>query len=135
MQFHPWLMGMRRAMELMLTGDAMSGREATDWGFATRCFPANELEEKTLDFAERASKIPTELQQINKRTVHRAMEIMGTRAAIRAGTEMQALAFSTAASLDYRKNFPRDGKSVRDQLNQRDAAFGDYRTSAKPGEK
>jgi len=133
MQFHPWLMGMRRAMELMLTGDAMSGREAADWGFATRCFPANELELKTLDFAERASKIPTELQQINKRTIHRAMEIMGTRAAIRAGTEMQALAFTTAASLDYRKNFRRDGESIRDQLTQRDAAFGDYRTSGKPG--
>ena len=25
MQYHPWLVGMRRAMELMLTGDAMSG--------------------------------------------------------------------------------------------------------------
>src|SRR5690242_21458505 len=40
MQYHPWLMGMRRAMELMLTGDAMSGREAAEWGFATRSFPA-----------------------------------------------------------------------------------------------
>src|SRR5690242_17380674 len=40
MQYHPWLVGMRRAMELMLTGDAMSGREAAEWGFATRSFPA-----------------------------------------------------------------------------------------------
>ncbi len=39
MQYHPWLVGMRRAMELMLTGDAMSGREAAEWGFATRSFP------------------------------------------------------------------------------------------------
>lgn len=32
--------------------------------------------------AERAAKIPTKLQQLNKRAVHRAMEIMGARAAI-----------------------------------------------------
>lgn len=127
MQFHPWLMGMRRAMELMLTGDAMSGREAAESGFATRSVAAEALEETTLAFAERIARIPTELQQINKRTVHRAMEIMGARAAIRAGTEMQALAFTTAASLEYRAQFKRDGGSIRTQLSARDAAFGDYR--------
>jgi enoyl-CoA hydratase/carnithine racemase len=131
MQFHPWLVGMRRAMELMLSGDAMSGREAAECGFATRSFPVEQLEQKTLEFAERAARIPPELQQINKRTVHRAMEIMGVRAAIRAGTEMQALAFQTEPSLAYRESFRRDGGSVREQLDRRDAAFGDYR-SRKP---
>ena len=128
MQYHPWLVGMRRAMELMLTGDAMSGREAAEWGFATRAFPAAELEARTLEFAERAAKIPTELQQLNKRTVHRAMEIMGARAAMRAGTEIQALAFTTEASRAYLAQFRRDGASVREQLDRRDSAFGDYRT-------
>src|SRR5436190_16355867 len=128
MQYHPWLMGMRRAMELMLTGDAMSGREAAEWGFATRSFPLDELEARTLDFAERAAKVPVELQQINKRSVHRAMEIMGARAAMRAGTEIQALAFTTEASRAYMSTFRRDGGSVKQQLDQRDTAFGDYRT-------
>ena len=120
MQFHPWMVGMRRAMELMLTGDAMSGTEAADWGYATRAFPLADLESATLAFAERAAKIPTDLQQLNKRSVHRAMEIMGARAAMRAGTEIQALAFTTESSLAYRKNFRRDGSSVRDQLDKRD---------------
>ncbi len=128
MQYHPWLMGMRRSMELMLTGDAMSGREAADWGFATRSFPLAELEMRTLDFAERAAKVPVELQQLNKRAVHRAMEIMGARAAMRAGTEIQALAFTTEASRAYMSSFRRDGGSVKAQLDQRDATFGDYRT-------
>jgi enoyl-CoA hydratase len=128
MQYHPWLVGMRRAMELMLTGDAMSGREAAEWGFATRAFPAGELEARTLAFAERAAKIPTELQQLNKRSVHRAMEIMGARAAMRAGTEIQALAFTTEPSRSYLAQFRRDAGSVREQLDRRDAAFGDYRT-------
>jgi enoyl-CoA hydratase len=128
MQYHPWLVGMRRAMELMLTGDAMSGREAAEWGFATRSFPLDELDERTLDLAGRAAKVPVELQQLNKRSVHRAMEIMGARAAMRAGTELQALAFTTETSRAYMSTFRRDGASVKQQLNQRDTAFGDYRT-------
>jgi enoyl-CoA hydratase len=83
--------------------------------------------------AERVAKIPPDLQQLNKRSVHRAMEIMGMRAAIRAGTELQALAFTTEPSLAYRRQFRRDGGSVRDLLSQRDAPFQDYR--ARPEEK
>ena len=72
--------------------------------------------------------MPVELQQLNKRTVHRAMEIMGARAAMRAGTEIQALAFTTEASRNYMQGFRRDGSSVKSQLDQRDTTFGDYRT-------
>jgi enoyl-CoA hydratase len=92
MQFHPWLVGMRRAMELMLTGDSISGSEAAAIGLANRAFPAEELEERVLELAERVAKIPSDLQQLNKRSVHRAMEVMGIRTAIRAGSELQALA-------------------------------------------
>jgi len=126
-QFHPWLMGMRTAMEMLLTGDAISGTEAAAKGFANRAVPAAELEATVLAIAERIALVPTELSQINKRAVHRAMEIMGLRAAIRAGTELQALAFTTAASQEYRAQFKRDGSSVRELLSQRDKAFGDYR--------
>lgn len=128
MQFHPWLMSMRDAMEMMLTGDSISGIEAAQKGFANRAFPAAELEARVLEIAERTTKIPTELQQINKRSVHRAMEIMGVRAAIRAGTEMQALAFTTESTLTYLKEFK---KGVRQALSLRDKTFGDYREREK----
>jgi enoyl-CoA hydratase len=126
-QFHPWLMGMRTAMEMFLTGDAISGIEAAAKGFANRAYPAERLEEEVIALAQRIALVPTELAQINKRSVHRAMEIMGLRAAIRAGTELQALAFTTEASLAYRAGFKRDGGSVREQLSKRDAPFQDYR--------
>ncbi len=131
-QFHPWLLGMRTAMEMFLTGDAITGTEAAARGFANRAFPAAELEEAVLAIAERVALVPTELQQINKRAVHRAMEIMGVRAAIRAGTDLQALAFTTEASRAYRQQFRRDGRSIRDLLSQRDAPFRDYRERESP---
>jgi len=77
MQFHPWLMGMRQAMESMLTGDALSGAEAARQGWANRAYPLDRLESEVLAIADRVAKLPTELAAINKRSVHRAMEIMG----------------------------------------------------------
>lgn len=127
MQFHPWMMGMRQAMESMLTGDSLSGAEAARQGWANRAWPAAQLEAEVLAVAERVTKLPTELAAINKRSVHRAMEIMGMRAAIRAGTEIQALAFQTEASKAYMGRFRRDGESVSGLLSERDSAFGDYR--------
>ncbi|QQS12359.1 MAG: enoyl-CoA hydratase/isomerase family protein [Rhodospirillales bacterium] len=131
MQFHPWLMGMRQAMESMLTGDSISGAEAAARGWANRAFPAGRLEEETLKMAERVAKVPSDIQQINKRSVHRAMEIMGLRAAVRAGTEIQALCFHTESSKAYMGRFKRDGASVAKLLSERDAAFGDYREREK----
>jgi enoyl-CoA hydratase len=125
MQFHPWLAGMRAAMEMMLTGDSISGAEAARVGLANRAFPPAELEAQVLGVAERVARIPVELQQLNKRAVHRAMEIMGLRAAIRAGTEIQALAFQQRASLEYRKEIK---ANLKQALDRRDHPFGDYRT-------
>src|SRR5215469_3817129 len=91
-QFFPWMLGMRAAMEMMLTGDSVSGKQAAESGFANRAVPAADLEATVLAIAERVAKIPPDIQQINKRALHRQMEAMGVRAGIRAGTEMQALA-------------------------------------------
>ena len=127
-QFYPWIVGLRRAMELMLTGDHMSGAEAAESGFANRAFPEAELEAEVLRVAERVAMTPTDLQQINKRAVHRQMDAMGIRAGIRAGTEMQQLATFTATT---QAHFEEMRKGLTQALSKRDEAFGDYRTSDK----
>jgi len=91
-QYHPWLVGMRNAMELVLTGDPVTGDDAVRMGLANRAFPADELDARVVAIAERIAGVPAELLQINKRSVHRAMEIMGIRTGIRAGSELQGLA-------------------------------------------
>ena len=48
-----------------------------------------------LAVAGRVAGVPSDLAQINKRSVHRAFDVWGARAAIRAGTELQALAGHT----------------------------------------
>jgi len=127
MQFHAWFMGLRTAMMMMITGDAISGAEAVRRGWANEALPEDELEGRVLEVAERVAQIPTDIVQLNKRTVHRAMDIMGLRAAIRSGTELSALAV-------YQDTFQkfitvaRQGGLTK-ALSQRDEGFGDYRTA------
>ena len=45
--------------------------------------------------------IPPELAQLNKRVVHRQMEVMGIRTGIRVGTELCALGTHTQAMADF----------------------------------
>jgi enoyl-CoA hydratase len=124
-QYHAWLMGLRPAMEMMLTGDSMSGDEAVRLGFANRAFDSETLEGEVLAMAERIAKVDPELAQLNKRLVHRQMEAMGLRAGLRAGTDLHALGWHTAASRAYMAQM-REG--VRQALDARDKSFGDYRT-------
>ena len=126
-QFHPFLMGMRAAMEMYLTGDALTGTEAAARGFANRAVPAAELEKTVLGVAERIALVPTELTQINKRAVHRAMEVMGLRSSIRAGTELSALATHTESMKKFVSGIQSSG--LKAALTERDTPFGDYRTS------
>ena len=129
-QYHAWIMGMRAAMELMLTGDSISGLEAVRLGYANRAFTADVLEEEVLAMAQRISKVDPELAQLNKRLVHRQMEAMGMRAGLRAGTDLHALGWHTGASRDYMVKM-REG--VKAALDARDATFGDYGTAPKAG--
>lgn len=127
MHFHPWLLGMRKAMEMMLTGDSISGTEAAELGWANAAYPADELEARVLEVASRIALVPLELLQLNKRVVHRQMEVMGLRTGIRAGTELCALGVNTGATREFigatrEKGLPR-------ALQERDEPFGDYRTA------
>ncbi|MEO5837725.1 MAG: enoyl-CoA hydratase-related protein [Acidimicrobiales bacterium] len=126
MHFHPWFLGMRRAMEMMVTGDSISGIEAAREGWANRAFPADELEAAVLDVAQRITTVPPELAQLNKRVVHRQMEHMGLRNGIRAGTELCALGTKTEAMRLFTTAIKEKG--LTGALSDRDKPFGDYRT-------
>ena len=66
-QYHEPLLGLRHAMEAMLTGDVIDGVEAARVGWANRAYPAAELEAAVLAIAERVAAIPTDLAQLHKR--------------------------------------------------------------------
>jgi len=124
--FHAWFVGMRKAMEMMLTGDSLSGIECAQLGWANASFPAAELEKKVLEMAQRIASVPADLVQLNKRVVHRQMEIMGLHTGIRAGSELCALGTHQKSMHEFLKATREKG--LTGALSQRDKPFGDYRT-------
>lgn len=127
MHFHPWLMGMRKAMEAMLTGDSMSGLEAVDVGWANAAFPVERLDDEVVRIASRIAQLPPDVVQINKRVVHRQMEVMGLRTGIRIGTELCALGVHQESMRRFVAKMQEEG--LTQALSERDAPFGDYRTA------
>jgi enoyl-CoA hydratase len=125
MQWQTWLMGLRKGMEMLLTGDAISGVEAVACGAANRAFPADALEAAVLKVAERIALVPKDLLTLNKRAGHRQMDAAGIRTGIRAGADIQAMGFHQESSKAYMTTFAEKGVSAA--LSDRDRAFGDYR--------
>jgi enoyl-CoA hydratase len=127
MHFHAWFVGMRLAMEMMVTGASISGVEAVDKGWANRAFPIDELDDAVLEVAGRIAQMPPDVVQLNKRVVHRGMEVMGLRTAIRAGTELCALGTHQRSMHRFVDKIGSDG--LTEALTDRDEVFGDYRTA------
>ena len=127
MQFHPWLVGMRKGMEMVLTGDSINGIEATERGWATGHCPVEELEAMVINVATRIAKLPTDIVQLNKRAVHRQMDAMGLRQGIRAGTEMCSLGIHQESFKSFMSELKQKG--VSKAVNRRDESFGDYSAS------
>jgi enoyl-CoA hydratase len=129
--FHAWFVGMRKAMEMMLTGDSIDGKEAERLGWANASFPAEELEARVLEVAQRITTVPADLVQLNKRVVHRQMEIMGLHTGIRAGSELCALGTHQKSLHEFMKRVHAEGLTAA--LQKRDEPFGDYRVKEGQG--
>jgi enoyl-CoA hydratase len=124
--FHAWFVGMRKAMEMMITGDSISGVEAARLGWANASYPVEELEQRVLEVAERICQVPADMVALNKRVVHRQMEIMGLHTGIRAGSELCALGTHQKSMYEFMAKA--GDKGLTKALQERDSPFGDYRT-------
>ncbi|MDT5199164.1 MAG: enoyl-CoA hydratase [Mycobacterium sp.] len=74
---HPWEFGPRKTKELMLTGDSLSVDEAHQLGMVSKVFPADELADRTLEFARRIAKVPTMAALLIKESVNQTMDNQG----------------------------------------------------------
>ncbi len=74
---HPWEFGARKTKELMLTGDSLSVDEAHALGMVSKVFPANQLADKTVEFARRIAKVPTMAALLIKESVNQTQDNQG----------------------------------------------------------
>ena len=81
---HPWEFGPRKAKELLLTGDSIDADEAHALGMVSKVFPADDLADRTLDFARRIAAQPTMSSLLIKEAVNQTQDNMGFYTALNA---------------------------------------------------
>ncbi|HEX6423807.1 MAG TPA: enoyl-CoA hydratase [Acidimicrobiales bacterium] len=74
---HPWEFGPRKAKELLLTGDSIDAHEAHALGMVSKVFPAEEISERTVEFARRIARVPTMTSLLIKDAVNQTVDNMG----------------------------------------------------------
>ena len=104
-----------------MTGDSISGVEAVAEGWANRAFPADSLDDEVLKIAERITKTPSDLTQLNKRVVHRQMEIMGLRTGM-GWYRLCALGIHTESMQQFIGKI--QDKGLTKALTERDGEYG-----------
>ena len=70
-------LGPARAKQLMFTGDVLDGRTAASWGLANLAVPADELDARTMQLAERIAGVPRGHLAMHKLVVNQVMLTMG----------------------------------------------------------
>ena len=122
--FLPWVVGARRAKELLFTGeDRIPAEEALRIGLVNRVVPRDRLDEATLALAHDIAKNEPFVVQATKRAVNRAWEVAGFRAAMAANNELDALI--ETANLPQRDEFRRitQKEGLKAAIAWRDARF------------
>jgi enoyl-CoA hydratase len=121
MWFHR--LGLERAKRLLLTGDAMDGTTAAEWGFASEAHPADELDEATLELCRRIARLPANQLQFMKMLVNTAVEQQGLAATQMLGTLLDGAARHTPEGSAFSRAAAADLKAA---VRARDEPFGDY---------
>ena len=73
----PFLVGLKHAKELMMTGDLFDAEVALRMGFVNRVVPVDHLDEATRAFAMRLASLPQTTLALNKLLVNRIHELSG----------------------------------------------------------
>ncbi|WSJ19774.1 enoyl-CoA hydratase [Nocardia sp. NBC_01327] len=76
---HPWVLGPRRAKEILFTGDRFTAAQAYEWGMVNRVVERDDLETETFALAEKISAMPQFGLALAKKAVNQCEDLMGMR--------------------------------------------------------
>jgi enoyl-CoA hydratase/carnithine racemase len=116
-------LGLERSKRLLLTGDAIDGRRAVEWGLASEAVPEARLDETALALARRVALLPHNQAHMMKLLVNQAFEQMGLHTTQLVGTLLDGAARHTPEGVAFTQ---RGLEDVRGAVAERDAPFGDY---------
>jgi len=119
----PWLVGLKKARELLYTGDLIDAEEAARVGMINRVFPDDRLEAETLRYARRAAAISLEGLKTTKASINRGAEIAGVREALRYGVESGAILDGTETETSRKFDEVRERDGLGAAIRWRESQF------------
>jgi enoyl-CoA hydratase len=120
----PWLIGARRAKELLLTGeDRLPAVEAERIGLVNRVVPADRLDHEVAALAKRLAVVDPVAMSLTKRAINAQWEAAGFRPALQAAVSLGAVVES--ADVPEREEFDRirRERGLGDAIAWRDDRF------------
>jgi enoyl-CoA hydratase len=125
----PWLIGARKAKELLLTGeDRIPAEEALRIGLVNRMVPRERLEEETLALANAIAVLDPVAISLTKRSINRAWEGAGFRDALMANVDIDAAIESAEVPERVEFNRIRQRNGLKAAIAWRDSRFRDTET-------
>ena len=76
---HAFVLGPRRAKEILFTGERFTATQAADWGMVNHVVPRDALETKVNEIAEKAVAMPMQGLFLSKKAVNICEDQMGLR--------------------------------------------------------
>ncbi len=120
----PWLVGARKAKELLLTGeDRITAPEALRIGLVNRVVPRDELSDQTLALATNIAKLDPVAISLTKRSINRSLEVAGFREALMANVDLDAIIESAEVPERQEFNRVREERGLKAAIAWRDARF------------
>ncbi|PIC63320.1 hypothetical protein CSV79_12205 [Sporosarcina sp. P13] len=107
----PWIVGMRKAKELLYTGDSVDAEEGYRLGIFNRVVPEDELMEETLKMARKMVNIPPSALKITKMAVNKTYEMMNLKQSLDYNLETAISMFF----LSQEEEFAEVGRMIREQ--------------------
>ena len=93
---HPWEVGVRKAKEMLFTGEVVTAEEGRALGMVNHVVPVDELEDFTNDMARRIAKRPMIGLKLAKQSVNQMQDAQGFRTAMQAAMAHQQLGHTHA---------------------------------------
>ena len=116
-------LGIEKAKRLLFTGDCLNGREAKDWGLATECAPASELDQVFENLLARIARMPINQLIMMKMLTNQTLTNMGLASTQMIGTLLDGITRHTQEGHDFQRLAMEKG--FREAVRQRDEPFGD----------
>lgn len=120
----PFVLGQKKTMELLLTGDTIDAETARDVGLVNRVVPPEELTDTVERLAQKIALTPLVVLRLTKTALVRAYEAMGLRNAVNVNLDIAAtLNASEAPEKAQFQNLVRT-EGLRAALSFRDQRYG-----------